>query len=204
MSTDRAPEVDALRELAFVVDEFAAENEAENRRARRLNQLLDQESATLSGVLVSLSEQRARVVVRLTDGWECSGVIAAVGTDVVVVGGDDGQRNIIRISSIASTSVERTSPCASGSAGDRPGQLDATFEDFVRDMHALETPVTVLSSSATPSTTSPGASTRSAAQSGVLQWVGVDVAYLARPRLGTSAPTGNYLALNAIRVVMTR
>jgi hypothetical protein len=187
----RGSESDALGELAYVFDEVDAESHAEQRRVRRVAQLIEQESATLTGVLVSLAEQRTRVAFVLNDGWECTGWISAVGTDVVVVFGDDERRRVIRTAVVASVTPERSVRTTSTS-GDRSAPLDATFEDVVRDLQAMETPLTVLAATGTSA-------------SGYLNWVGTDVAFLTANGPATSTSVGgSYVSLSALRVVVTR
>jgi hypothetical protein len=191
---------EVLSELAFVVDELDAEQLAEQRRSRRFNQLLERESSTFTGVLVNLAEQRTRVVIAI-EGWECRGFVAAVGADVVVVLGDDGQRSVIRMASVCSVTPESRSSHAAAVSGDRLAPLDATFEDLLRDLQALEVPVTVLCETG-------------ATKSGRFHWIGIDVAYLGPvPMSGVTGSatygsatygSGTYIALSAIRVAITR
>ncbi len=154
--------------------------------------MVAREESTLSGVLVTLAEQRARVTVRTAGGWECRGALTAVGSDVAVLRGDDFRSYAVRTSHMASVAPDRTSvPLAGNITGDRAGSA-LSFDSMLRDMHALDAAMHVVMDGDS--------------RAGVASWVGVDLACIVAA--GSGGPghalaTPCFVRLDSIVAVIT-
>ncbi len=187
---DPAEHHDENRDRAL--EELLATSHADGLRDRRLRGMVAREESTLSGVLVTLAEQRARVTIRTSSGWECRGSLTAVGTDVAVLRGDDFRSYSVRTSHISSVAPDRTSvPLAGNVTGDRQGSA-LSFESLLRDMHALDAAMHVVMDGDS--------------RAGVASWVGIDLACIVAA--GTGGPghalaTPCFVRLDAIVAVIT-
>jgi hypothetical protein len=180
------------RALEELLAEARGEAHAEAVRDRRMRRLVSREESTLMGVLVTLCEQRARVTLQTSCGWECHGALSAVGDDVVVVRGDDMRNYSVRISHVSSVTPDRSSVRLAGNVtGDRAGS-ELSFDSLLRDMHALDAVMQVVMDGDR--------------QTGVASWVGVDVACIVtagRGGPGQAAATPCFVRLDSIVAVIT-
>jgi hypothetical protein len=171
--------------VATMTDEVLAAEAAEDRRARRLNRLVERESSTMTGVLVELAERRVAAVIEVAGGLTVRGLVTAVGSDVVVLlSSNDRRRSIVRMQTIGSLRISE----ASEITGDRPGSLAANFQDTLAQLAGVDEIVTMFGSSG-PSAT------------GTLIWVGADVACLSAGNHSTDKFT--YVALGSLTAVVT-
>ncbi len=174
---------------SHLVSDLAAEQHADTIRHRRLNRVMEEESATFAGVLVSLAERRTRCVITLNTGWSCRGTLSAVGADVVVVINDDQRRSLVRISSMDSVAPEETTAFSTRGplsvTGDRPGLSSLTFESALRDLFAFEASLALVIG--TCSVPAP------------VQWLGTDVAMVRQPRQAIP----KYVHISSIVAVIT-
>jgi hypothetical protein len=176
--------------LSTLVTEGQAHEAVEDRRARRLNRLVERESSTLMGILVELAERRAGVLIELRSGLVVRGTITAVGADAVIVfSAVARQRSVLRTHAIATVRAIE----AQEVTGDRSPTWSTTFHDIVTDLSGHDDNVTVHVGGGDPVT-------------GTLLWVGIDVLCLAATQpptdqlgLGTQA----YVALDSVTAVLT-
>jgi hypothetical protein len=178
--------------LERALEELLADSHARSLADRRLSRLAAREESTLCGVMVTLAESRARVTIRTSCGWECRGALTAVGTDVVVVRGDDFRNYSVRTSHISTVTPDRSSVRLAGNiTGDRPGS-SLSFDALLRDMHALDAAMQVVMDGDT--------------RTGVASWVGTDLACIVAAGSGVSGQAAAlpcFVRLEAICAVIT-
>jgi hypothetical protein len=177
------------------VNEFAADHQTDALRTRLLQRTIDRDSSSLAGILLSLSEQRCRIVATLSSGFVSRGHITSCGTDVIVLVGDDGRRTLIRTDEIDyvavdSQEISSTSGLRAFATGDREPSTSHTFESVLRDLYAYGAAGTLV--------------TRNGLISETVKYLGTDVVVVGKPpTVRTASHFVQYVRLASVIAVIT-
>lgn len=109
--------------LVDLLDEARAGDTGTARARERWLQRQAEEGATLAGTLLDLAERGSAVAVRTTAGRVTYGAVVAVGTDFVVVRGEDRRDSCVRLAAVATVRPQVGERHVSAT-GDRPAPLD--------------------------------------------------------------------------------
>lgn len=133
------PDRDRYLELgdhARLAEEIAARSERRSRLARA------SEVATWVGTLEDLAEQRATVVVRLTNGRTRRGALVALGSDHVVVRLDDARTAVLSRTALRTVRPEPGAPAAPAT-GDRARSAGRTLSAVLERCREEVTPIVI-------------------------------------------------------------